>query len=255
MKAFAPGENMKSSGASPHSNSKSRVKGPEEPRGKASSALESLRSFIQDSNLKPGTKLPPERTLAAMLQVGRPALREAIKALSILGALVSRRGDGTYLESVAAVTSGWPANAEVPEARLDMLELLELRKMVEPRAAGLAASHASVEDLREIERARVAIENAGSDWKAVGELDFALHQLIIAAAGNSILRDTYKYLTPLLLKSREITARAARDWERMRKDHLEIVKALVQRETKAAETAMMNHLHHVGFDLIAGRKR
>lgn len=246
---------MKSSGASLRSNSKSRLKSPEGPRGNTSSAMESLRSFIQDGNLKAGTKLPPERTLAAMLQVGRPALREAIKALSILGALVSRRGDGTYLKSIAAVTSGWPAHAEVPEARLDMLELLELRKMVEPRAAGLAASRASVEDLREIERARLAIENAGSDWKAVGELDFALHHLIITAAGNSILRDTYKYLTPLLMKSREITSRTAQDWERMRKDHAEIVKALIQRETGAAETAMMNHLHHVGFDLIAARKR
>ncbi|MGA8608832.1 MAG: FCD domain-containing protein [Candidatus Sulfotelmatobacter sp.] len=246
---------MKSSVVRLLGNSKSRLKGSEEPRGNTSSALESLRSFIQDGNLKPDMKLPPERTLAAMLQVGRPALREAIKALSILGALVSRRGDGTYLKSIAAVTSGWPANAEVPEARLDMLELLELRKMVEPRAAGLAASHASVEDLRLIERARVAIENAGSDWKAVGELDFALHQLIITATGNSILRDTYKYLTPLLMKSRLITARTAQDWKRMRKDHAEIVKALVRRDTKAAETSMMNHLHHVGFDLIAARKR
>jgi GntR family transcriptional regulator, transcriptional repressor for pyruvate dehydrogenase complex len=246
---------MKSSGVGLRSNSKSRLKGSYEPWGNTSSALESLRSFIQDGNLKPGTKLPPERILAAMLQIGRPALREAIKALSILGALVSRRGDGTYLKSAAAVTPGWPANAEVPEARLDMLELLELRKMVEPRAAGLAASHASVGDLREIERARLAIENAGSDWKAVGELDFVLHQLIIAAAGNNILRDTYKYLTPLLLKSREITSRTAQNWERMRKDHAEIVEALVQRESGAAETAMMNHLHHVGFDLIAAPKR
>ena len=167
-------------------------------------------------NLKPDMKPPPERTLAAMLQVGPPALRESIKALSILGALGSRRGDGTYPKSIAAVTSGWPANAEVPEARLDMLELFELRRMAEPRAARLAASHGSVEDLHQIERARVAIENAGSDWKAVGEPDFALHYLIITAIGNSILRDTYKYLTLLLIKSRAITSRTAQDWKRMR---------------------------------------
>jgi len=232
-----------------------RSAGYEESRRDGSSALEGLRSFIHDGKLKPGAKLPPERRLATMLKVGRPALREAIKALSSLGALVSRRGDGTYLKSVAPVTAGWPANVEIPEARLDLLELLELRKMVEPRAAGLAASRASVEDLREIERTRLAIENAGSDWKAIGELDLVLHQLIIIAAGNSILRDTYKYLTPLLLKSRQITARTAQDWQRMRKDHGEIVEALIRRDVRAAESAMMSHLHHVGFDLISVRKR
>ncbi len=200
-------------------------------------------------------KLPAERTLASVLQVGRPALREAIKALTILGAVESRRGDGTYVKSPAALTAGWPAAIEVPETGLDLLELLEVRKMVEPVAAALAASRASVEELRDIEKIRLGIENAGSDWKTVGELDFALHQAIIAAAGNGILTGMYKKLTPLLLESREITARTATDWGKMAEDHRQIVDALVRREPAGAERAMMEHLHHVGFDLIATRKR
>ncbi|MGH9584676.1 MAG: FCD domain-containing protein, partial [Bryobacteraceae bacterium] len=79
--------------------------------------------------------------------------------------------------------------------------------------------------------------------------------LIISAAGNSILTQTYKKLTPLLLKSREITARTATDWGKMAEDHEQIVHALVRREPAGAERAMMEHLHHVGFDLIAARTR
>lgn len=225
------------------------------PSSDASSALSNLRAHIQARGLKHGMKLPPERTLAGMLQVGRPALREAIKALTILGAVESRRGDGTYVKSLGALTTGWPAAIEVPDTALDLLELLEVRKMVEPRASALAASRASVEELREIESVRASIDNAASDWKTVGELDFAMHQLIISAANNSILTHTYKKLTPLLLKSREITARTATDWAKMGEDHKQIVDALVRREPVEAERAMLEHLHHVGFDLIATRKR
>ena len=220
-----------------------------------SSALTNLRAFIQTGALKAGAKLPAERKLAEILAVGRPALREAIKALSMLGALESRKGAGTYIKSLGALSSGWPAVVEVPETGLNLLELLEMRKMLEPRAAELAAVRASVDDLREIERARAAIESAGSDWKTVGELDFGLHQLIMSAAGNSILMDAYKYLHPLLLKSREITARTATDWGKMKQDHAKIVEALVRREPESAGRAMTEHLHNVGFDLISSRKR
>ena len=196
----------------------------------ASSALTTLRDYIQFQELKTGKKLPPERTLASILKVGRPSLREAIKALSILGILESRRGDGTYIQSLGPLMSGWPSTVEIPERGLNMLELLEMRKMFEPRAAGLAAARASVEDLRNIERTRIAIEEAGSDWNSIGDLDLALHQLIVTSAGNSILSETYGTLRPLLLKSREITTHTAPGEERMKSDHRAIVDALVRRE-------------------------
>jgi GntR family transcriptional repressor for pyruvate dehydrogenase complex len=199
--------------------------------------------------------LPPERLLAEQFKAGRPAIREAIKALTILDVLESRRGDGTYVKSLAALHSGWPAVVEVSEENFDMLELLEVRKIIEPKAAKLAATRASEHDLVEIARLQAALEAEPIDWRKVGDLDYRLHAAIIRAAGNSILSSLHKHLAPLLLRSREITARTAQDWRRMRDDHTGIVRAILRGEGDAAEQAMLEHMHDIGLDLISNRKR
>ena len=200
-------------------------------------------------------RLPAERVLAARLKVGRPAIREAIKALSILDVLESRRGDGTYVKSLAALHTDWPPAGEVSETNLDMLEVLEVRKIIEPKAAALAAVRASEQELREIIEAKAAIEAESSDWQKVGRLDYALHAAIIRAAGNSILNGVHRYMTPYLMKSRVITARSVADWTRMRADHTAVVEAICRGESAAAELAMLEHMHRVGLDLISNRKR
>ena len=74
--------------------------------------------------------------------VGRPAVREAVKALSILDVIESRRRDGTYLKSLDGLRKGWPAKVELRSADFSLLDLLEIRKMIEPAAARLAAARA-----------------------------------------------------------------------------------------------------------------
>ncbi len=219
-----------------------------------SNVIEKLKSFIEEGGYQPGEKLPPERDLAERLGVGRPALREGIKALCILDGLQSRRGDGTYVKSLDALTQGWPRRLEVPTS-FNMLDLLELRKMIEPKAAALAAARASESDLRRIERERRRIEDAGENWERIGTYDFLLHTTIIEAAGNRVLTDVNRFLAPLLKKSREITAGNAPNRIRMLNDHRAIVEAIVKREAQVAEQAMLEHLHTVGLDLIADRKR
>jgi GntR family transcriptional regulator, transcriptional repressor for pyruvate dehydrogenase complex len=221
---------------------------------KPSSVLTELRSLIADGRYKPGDKLPPERVIAAKLKVGRPAIREAIKALSILDVLESRRGDGTYVKSLTAVRTGWPAVVDVPE-NFNLLELLEVRKMLEPKAAGLAAARGSVHELREIERLRSSLESDSIGWQMVADLDFRLHEAIVRASGNSILNEVHRFLSPMLAKSREITARSSPAWTRMRQDHAAIVEAIVRGEANGAEHTMLEHMHHIGLDLISDRKR
>jgi GntR family transcriptional regulator, transcriptional repressor for pyruvate dehydrogenase complex len=221
----------------------------------SSSVLAQLRSFIEHGRYSSGARLPAERVLAAQLRVGRPAIREAIKALSILDVLESRRGDGTYVKSLAALHADWPAVVEVAESDLNMLELLEVRKIMEPKAAALAATRASEHELREIVEVKSALEAEFNDWHKIGRLDFALHAAIIKSSGNSMLNGVHRYLTPFLLKSRDITARSVADWTRMHNDHRAIVEAICRGESAAAEQAMLEHMHHVGLDLISNRKR
>ncbi len=226
-----------------------------QPPSDPSRVITMLRGMIEQGDFHPGTRLPPERSLAEQLQVGRPAVREGIKALCILDVLESRRGDGTYVKSLSALSAGWPAKVEMFEGEFAALDLLEVRKMLEPAAARLAATRAEESHLRQIERECAIIEDETEDWTKIARHDFLLHVAIIDAVGNPILTKLTKALAPLLRRSREITASSAPDRSRMVSDHRAIVDAILRGEADHAEHAMLEHLHHVGLDLISSRKR
>src|ERR1035437_6957591 len=99
--------------------------------------LAEIRSMIDEEGYQPGSRLPSERQLAAMFSVGRPAVREAIKALSILDLLESRHGGGTFVKSLSALEHGWSAGHRNLRMEFDLFQLPEVRKMFEPAAAGI----------------------------------------------------------------------------------------------------------------------
>lgn len=216
--------------------------------------LSLLKSFIENGNYVPGMALPTERALAEKLGVGRPAIRESIKALTILDVLESRRGDGTYLKSLDGLRSGWPTKVDLGTKDFSMLDLLEVRKMFEPKAAKLAASRATEAHLKRIESQRIKVQES-RDWDAVAEHDLLLHTAIIEAAGNPILSELNSALMRLLHRSRQITGARAPDRSRMLEAHKTIVEAILKGDGDEAEKAMLEHLHRVGLDLISDRKR
>jgi len=217
--------------------------------------LRKLRALIEQEGCRPGAKLPPERVLAARLKVGRPALREAIKALSVLDVLESKRGDGTYVKSLAALSLDWSVKVNNIDVNFDMLELLEVRKMLEPRAAALAAARAGEKQLREIEQEIHAQEARPDDYSNLARYDYRFHEAVIHAAGNQVLSDLVGVLTPLLLKSRQITARTTPDIPKIIREHRRIFEAIRLGESELAEQAMREHLQTVGLDLISEPKR
>ena len=230
-------------------------KGQERPRTPdASGVLSMLRNFIEEGSYTVGMMLPPERILAEKFSVGRPAVREAIKALSILDVIESRRGDGTYVKSLDGLRAGWPSKVELRSSGFNLLDLLEVRKMIEPAAARLAATRATEVDLLRIERERLRIEES-KDWSGMAQHDLALHTAIIEAARNPVLTELNNALATLQRKSREITGASAPDCRAMLRNHSLIVDAILRGEAEAAEKAMLEHLHQVGLDLISSRKR
>jgi len=218
------------------------------------SVLERLRSYIQEEALEVGEALPSERVLAEQFGVGRPAIREGIKALTILDVVESRRGSGNYIRSLTGLSTEWPATIELRSTNFNLLELLEVRKIIEPAAARLAASRGSEAALARIERACRDIEK-DSSWDNRSQHDFELHTAIVEAATNPVLTDLYRTLTVPLKRSRDITSHSAPDRKRMLWHHRQIVNAIFRGEAEAAATAMLEHLHQVGLDLIANPKR
>lgn len=198
-------------------------------------------------------KLPPERKLAEMFQIGRPALREAIQALAVLEVLVSRRGDGTYIKSLAHLQGGWPANPRLDRVDFDTIELLEVRKMLEPQAAALAAGRATQQQLQDMKQHLCAMIAHVKDVAVREQQDFLFHEAIIHAAGNSVLRALADSLTPLLIKSRQITGQTHRDTDRIIKHHRAIYEAIRTGNAHLAEDAMKQHLLGVAVDLVSER--
>ncbi len=113
--------------------------------------------------MPPQTKLPSERTLAMELGVGRQAVREAFKALQVLDVIEKRHDDGTYVKSLAGLSGGGPSRVELIREDFDLIELLEVRKMFEPRAAFLAASRRNEKQLKRIENELLEQEKSPDD--------------------------------------------------------------------------------------------
>jgi GntR family transcriptional repressor for pyruvate dehydrogenase complex len=213
-----------------------------------------LRALIEGGDYAAGMVLPTERILAEMLGVGRPAIREAIKALTILDVLESRRGDGTYLKSLDRLRTDWPVQVLLGSKDFSLLDLLEVRKIFEPKAARLAASRATETHLKRIEEQCVKVEKA-KDWKEIALHDLLLHTAIIEAAGNPVLTELNGAMTRLLRRSRELSGSRAPDSRKMNAAHIKIVEAILKGDGEEAEEAMLEHLHRVGLDLISDRKR
>ena len=122
-------------------------------------AIDSIRAMIRSGELAPGERLPPEQELADRLGVSRGSLREAVRALSQINVLDVRRGDGTYVTSLAPseLLSGMVFALELIQTK-DLDEVVEVRQLLQPPAAALAAQRVTDEQLTEmhavIDRAR-----------------------------------------------------------------------------------------------------
>jgi GntR family transcriptional repressor for pyruvate dehydrogenase complex len=208
-----------------------------------------LVSLIAEQHLRPGDKLPPERDLAATMQVSRPSLREALRALAMLNIVEIRQGSGTYVASL---------RPEVLVEHFDFVfalddatfaELLETRKMLEPSLAAAAATLASEEELNRL-RACMARALAGADDPdAFLEADLELHEIITAAARNQIVARFMASLTRLGTASRRRTSTLPGVRSQSLKDHQAIVDALLRRDPEAAANKMRQHLEYIEHSL------
>lgn len=218
-----------------------------------SDILEHLQEMISNGKMVPETKIPSERTLAMELGVGRQAVREAIRALQVLDVIEKRHGDGTYVKSLAGLSGGWPSKVELIREDFDPIELLEVRKMFEPRAAALAASRKDQKQLHRMERELFEQEKYPDDRGVLVRHDYLFHEAIINAAGNRVLHAVLRGLAPSLVRSRKLTAQSTPDTRKVIQQHRTIYEAIRLGEADLAEQAMREHLQTAGLDLLSYR--
>lgn len=211
--------------------------------GLADHTIDQIERLIIEGRLEPGQKLPSERELGARLGVSRPTLREAIRALTMMGLLDSRQGDGTYVLDFAAGPFLRPARVLLAsKGGLDWL--FEVREILEGCAAALAASRATGSERDEVGDWLRDFPSADMDPDDIRARDVRLHSLIVTATHNPLLSAIVASLGAALSESRVMTGQKP-EWEVLGMiDLKEVAEAIVQRDPEAAQQAMVRHLEN-----------
>jgi len=211
-------------------------------------------ALISERRLKPGERLPPERELAGAMGVSRSSLREALRALSMLGVTDMRHGDGTYVTALDPAGLMRPLGLVLSLSDAGFEDLFEARKMVEPRLAGLAAERATPDELDALERCAAESDASVDDDEAFMRIDLELHGLISAAARNVLLARLVDSIGELAIASRVATTSVPGLKEQSVLDHRAIVRAIGARDPEAAAAAMLTHLENVERRRLAARE-
>jgi GntR family transcriptional repressor for pyruvate dehydrogenase complex len=204
-----------------------------------------ILSLIKEKQLRPGDRLPSERELAHMMQVSRPSLREALRALQIMNIIENRQGSGNYITSLEPKKLIEHLEAVFVLDDSTYLDLFQARKILETGIAELAAASITDSEVEEMEALVEEAKGKVDDTEAFLRLDLELHNRIIKAARNSILELFMSSINQLSLYSRRRTAESPKiRWQTMH-DHHAIVKALKSRDPGEARSAMFRHLSRV----------
>ena len=208
-----------------------------------------LLEYLLSGHFAPGDRIPSERQLAQALQVGRAGVREAIKSLNLLGLIVVRQGDGTYLAHTAS--SLLPEVIEwgllLGERRIE--DLIEARTNLEAFNATLAARRGKPEDVEELWRRLEALRKAGSDRAAFVQADIDFHLHIAKMSGNEILANLARSFQSMLRVWATKILETERDTLSISNEHEPIVAAIAAGDTEAARYEMEKHMRGAGARL------
>lgn len=206
------------------------------------SVLLHLQRLIVTGAIPPGTRLAPERSLAADLEVSRSALREALSRLEATGLIERRHGSGTRVSSTFPLTSALARHATHEPASLTASA--ELRTVVEPQIARLAASRIRSDELDRLERILASTEATWDPDSSVSH-DVAFHAGVAAATRNPLLASLSELTASWTVEAR-IYSHVHDEGRRVsRAGHARILRALAGHDPDAAEAAMRVHLDEI----------
>lgn len=204
-----------------------------------------LVDYLLAGAVEPGNRMPSERQLAEAFGVGRGAMREALKALTLLGLVEVRHGDGTYLKKADSALLPQVIEWGLLLGERRTLDLVEARQKIEVDIVGLAAERRTDVDLADLRLLLETMERfsgPGADPAAFVDADVAFHLRLAEAGRNSALRAVLSGVQALLRAwiSRVIASGDAS--EVSYQEHVPIFEAVVAGDVAAAERAMGAHM-------------
>ena len=213
--------------------------------GVAQSVINRVLDLIRTGMLCAGDRLPSERNLIEILGISRPSLREAMRALSILGVVDIRHGGGAYVTNLEAHTLLAPLDFFLALSDANLTDSFESRRLVELEIVRKAAQKATIDDIADLNGMLLAHEKMLKDPVAFRMLDSRFHARLSATAGNVILERVAYGLYNMGL---DVRRRATQDLTLIRRslsEHTTIVRSIEAHDPVKAVAAMSLHLDHI----------
>jgi GntR family transcriptional repressor for pyruvate dehydrogenase complex len=214
-----------------------------------------VREMIAGGHLKAGDRLPPERELSQLFGVGRCTLREAVRVLESLGLVDVRAGEGTFLTDGKAATAQGNFPPELFSKWSTQLNLFELRAVLEPGLASLAARRATPDHLtkmREVLEAQAAQVRHGEPG---ADEDATFHELIADATRNPALVHLLKHLARSLGETRDPSLQRDGRPARSLQENKAILAAIEARNPALAARRMQAHIRSLERVLFATERQ
>lgn len=208
--------------------------------------IQQIKKLIVDGKLQPGDKLLSERELSEKMTVSRASVREAFSALEMMGIIEIRPGEGSFVRRISYEGMLEPLSFLLQVEIDDILQLLEVRKILEIEIAALAAVRASRDDVEELARIMAVMKDQIGTGEIGDVSDAAFHFTIARASGNAILVRVMNSISDLMTNTFK-TARQklflVEDMpEILYQSHEQIYSAIAGHNPQQARRHMRDHL-------------
>jgi GntR family transcriptional repressor for pyruvate dehydrogenase complex len=214
-----------------------------------------IHELIKEGRFRAGDQLPSERELAETFKVSRTSVREALRALETQGLVISRTGMGNFVADLPIESLVGPLAKFLTEGKNALADIFELRKLIEPQIAALAAERATSRDIewmnRLLDKQRHQVERGATGVEADTEFHFAIGQ----ATQNHAIQKLVSGLLEVLSHSREESLQTAGRRQASIDSHLAIVAAIEKHDTAKAREAMRYHIEQVEQNVLLSRKK
>lgn len=203
-------------------------------------SAEDIKQYIKEHNMAPGDKLPTEKELSALLGVGRNTVREALRLLLSQNLITIRQGAGSFISEKMGVADDPFGFSMVDDKRKLTEDLLQVRVMIEPQIAALAAQNRTEEDLKHVEEALFRVEAAMEQQKDFAVEDADFHASIAMCTHNGVMSE----LVPVITRGVAMFSLRVKEQEYHQTmiSHRNIYIAIRDQKPSEAHQAMSYHL-------------
>src|SRR6185503_4581860 len=204
-----------------------------------------IHELIKQGRFKARDQLPSERELAETFKVSRTSVREALRTLESQGLIVSRTGTGNFVVDLPVEALVGPLARMLIDEKTALADVFELRKLIEPHIAALAAERATERDIAQLKKIVAKQKEAVSRGETGVDADAELHLCIGRATQNQALQKLVSGLMEMLSRSREESLQTDQRRASSIATHQRIVAAIEKHDRSKARSEMLRHIEQV----------